>query len=89
MNDIIEQQIVSKAKARIGFRIHFLVFAVLTPINWIIWYAIDTSYIWPIWPTLGWGLGLLLHWLGVFHLDKFFSVKKEYAKLKEKNDIEK
>jgi hypothetical protein len=26
----------------------------------------DFYYPWPIWPMLGWGIGLLLHFLGVF-----------------------
>jgi len=33
---------------------------------------------WPIWPTLGWSLGILFHWLGAFHIEKFFHRTKAY-----------
>jgi energy-coupling factor transporter transmembrane protein EcfT len=78
MNSIIEFQIMEKAKRRIGFKIHFAIFVLLLPLNWPIWYFTDTIYMWPIWPTLGWGLGIFFHWLAAFHADKFFSLSKEY-----------
>ncbi|TDB67471.1 2TM domain-containing protein [Arundinibacter roseus] len=82
MNIIIENQIIEKAKRRVGFKIHLTVFILLFPINWIIWAFTDTSYLWPVWPALGWGVGLLFHWLGVYHTDKFFSIDREVRILK-------
>jgi hypothetical protein len=81
MNTLINQQILDKAKRRVGFKIHFVIFLLLFPINWLVWYLTDTTYLWPIWPTIGWGFGVLFHWLGVYHSDKFFSVNKEYENL--------
>jgi hypothetical protein len=49
-----------------AFRIHLLVFFLVVPISWIVWYLTDTSYPWPAWPTLAWGIGILFHYLGVF-----------------------
>lgn len=80
MNTIIEQQIMETAKRRIGFKIHFSLFLILFPVNWIIWYATNTTYLWPIWPTLGWSLGIVVHWLGTYHSDKFLSLKKQYER---------
>lgn len=81
MNTLIEHQIIEKAKRRLGFKIHFIVFLLLLPVNWIIWLLTDTTYIWPVWPSLGWGFGILFHWLGVYHADKFFSLDKEVDRL--------
>jgi hypothetical protein len=78
MNTIDELQIMEFAKKRIGFKIHLLIYVVLLPVNWVIWFLTDTIYMWPIWPTLGWSIGILFHWLGAFHADKFLSVEKEY-----------
>lgn len=85
MNTVIEQQIIEKAKRRLGFKVHFIIFLLLLPVNWIIWLLTDTTYIWPVWPTLGWGLGVLFHWLGVFHADKFLSLDKEVNRLMKRN----
>lgn len=84
MKTTIELQIMEAAKRRIGFKIHFLVFFLLLPVNWIVWYLTDTSYLWPIWPTLGWSLGILFHWLGAFHAGRLFSLTKEYENLLQK-----
>jgi len=53
-----------------GFRIHFFVFLLVSPIVWIIWYLTDTSYPWPLWNTGGWAIGVLFHYLGVFVFKK-------------------
>ncbi|MCU0432645.1 MAG: 2TM domain-containing protein [Bacteroidia bacterium] len=82
MNSLIDQQIIERARRKVGFKIHFTVFLLLTPVNWIIWFLTDTTYLWPVWPTLGWGIGIMFHWLGVFHGDKFFSVSNEIERMK-------
>lgn len=48
-----------------GFRIHLLVFLLATPLIWLAWYLTDTAYIWPLWQTPVWAIGLLFHYLGV------------------------
>lgn len=86
MRNAIDQQIIQQAKRRVGFKIHFTVFVIGIFINWIVWALTDTSYMWPIWPTIGWSIGILFHYLGVFHSDKFFSINKEAERLSEKNN---
>jgi hypothetical protein len=76
MKTITETQIVEKAKRKLGFKIHFVIFLLTCPINWVIWFFTDTTYVWPIWPTLGWGIGILFHWLGVQYGDYLFSFDK-------------
>lgn len=85
MNSIIEQRIVEQAKRKVGFKIHFTIFIILIPANWIIWYFTDRHYLWPVWPLLGWGLGIFFHYIGVYHADKFFSVNREVAKIRSSN----
>jgi 2TM domain len=43
------------------------------------------GHFWPIWPILGWGLGVLLQYAGVYHNGSVFSVEKEYEKLRSQN----
>lgn len=60
----------SYKKTKKGFKIHFLVFLLVTPIIWLVWYLTSTKYIWPLWSTAGWGLGLLFHYFGVYIFKK-------------------
>lgn len=53
-----------------GFKIHLLVFLLATPAIWLVWYFTDRSYPWPIWSTLGWIIGVLFHYLGVYVFKK-------------------
>lgn len=53
-----------------GFRIHLLVFLLVIPVIWFIWYLTDSSYPWPVWQSLAWGTGVLFHYLGVFVFKK-------------------
>jgi 2TM domain len=53
-----------------GFRIHLLVFLLAVPAMWIVWYLTDRTYMWPLWSTPAWALGVLFHYLGVFVFKK-------------------
>ena len=51
-----------------GFRIHLLVFLLVTPAIWLVWYLSPNSYPWPLWSTPAWAIGVLFHYLGVYVL---------------------
>jgi hypothetical protein len=53
-----------------GFRIHLLVFVLTIPIIWAIWFFTNRTYLWPLWQTSAWAVGLLFHYLGVFIFKK-------------------
>ena len=55
---------------RKGFRIHLLVFVLVTPVIWAVWYFTDRTYPWPLWSTPAWAIGVLFHYLGVFVFKK-------------------
>lgn len=48
---------------------YILVNALLVGIN----LATSSDYLWFIWPLMGWGVGLILHGLQVFFIDKRFN----------------
>lgn len=45
-----------------GFRIHLLVFLFGIPASWIVWLFTDQTYLWPLWQTAGWTVGILVHY---------------------------
>lgn len=84
-----DQDIREMAEARVAFRGHLVTYAVVNVFLVGIWWF--TSYdageglrgFWPIWPILGWGIGLAFHAWGAYGrgLD---AVKREEEKLRAK-----
>lgn len=53
-----------RAKAKMGFFTHAIVYAaVITGLTVL---SFGGGQTWSLWPAAGWGLGLLMHGLGVF-----------------------
>lgn len=72
------------AKRRASFKYHLATYVVVISAMWIFWYFVSgeyNSYPWPIWPTMGWGIGLLFHFLGAFVFPHENGVEKEYEKM--------
>lgn len=75
------------AKKRAGFRMHFLVYILMSIIFWLVWgftikinVAKDINFPWPLFPMIGWGVGVFLHYMGAYHWRKKWE-EKEYNKL--------
>lgn len=45
----------------------------------------ETNYFWPIWPILGWGVGLAFSYADAYYTNNLFSTQKEYEKLRKIN----
>ncbi|MFC6422590.1 2TM domain-containing protein [Ornithinimicrobium tianjinense] len=44
-----------------AFRIHLTVYLAVMALLVAIWLITGAGYFWPVWPAMGWGLGLGLH----------------------------
>jgi hypothetical protein len=73
------QQTVAKLK---GFYGHVSVYLVVMTLLFIINY-ITAGVWWFYWPLLGWGIGVALHALGVFGLDRVWGAEWEQRKIEE------
>ncbi|WP_167619483.1 2TM domain-containing protein [Maribellus sediminis] len=56
-----------RAKAKVEFRIHIINYIVINTILAVINLTLTPEYIWFKWPLLGWGIGIILHALNVYH----------------------
>ncbi|GAB3726051.1 2TM domain-containing protein [Spirosoma lituiforme] len=80
-----------QAKARVGFRIHLRSFLIVNGGLWLVWaftaFAVHsaghagTLFPWPVFAMIGWGIGLLSHYVSVFHRNEQNMVEHEYQKL--------
>ncbi len=74
------------AKRRASFKISAFSYVAVNCFLMGIWYFTSGpgSYFWPIWPILGWGIGLATQYFHAYHGNNIFSVENEYQKLKNK-----
>ena len=55
------QEAIGRLKARREFTSHLIVYVVVNAMLVALWAISTGGYFWPIWPLLGWGVGLVLH----------------------------
>ena len=93
-----DEQLWRIAKKRAGFKKHLASYIIVNAFLWAMWFftqghreigsiSIDgDNYPWPIWTTLGWGIGLAFSYYGAYHNDKEADTMKEYQKLKDRQE---
>ena len=79
------------AQRRASFKYHLATYIIVNIFFWILWYfsgrhSSHEGWPWPIWPMLGWGIGLFFHYLGAYVFPKENSVEREYEKLKKQKE---
>ncbi len=86
------------AQKRASFKRHLVTYLIINAFLWALWYftgrhsAIEVdgedlaaiNFPWPLWTTLGWGIGLAFHFSGAYVSPRALSVEKEYEKLQNK-----
>ena len=66
MTEEQRQQAIRRIQAKRGFRVHFAVYLAVNALLVAIWAITSAGYFWPIWPMLGWGIGVAAHAAGVY-----------------------
>ncbi|MEP7238263.1 MAG: 2TM domain-containing protein [Ferruginibacter sp.] len=85
------------AQKRAGFKKHAVTYLIVNVFLWAVWFLSSSHYEqfdvdnikwghfpWPLWTTLGWGIGLAFHFAGAYVFPRANSVESEYEKLKNK-----
>ncbi len=53
------------ARERRELRDHVRSYLAVMALLVLIWAVTGAAYFWPVWPILGWGIGVVSHWMGV------------------------
>jgi hypothetical protein len=85
------------AQKRAAFKKHAVVYLIVNAFLWALWYFTanqvmdlepDERWVahfpWPVWSSLGWGIGLAFQFAGAYIFPHSNSVENEYQKLKNK-----
>lgn len=81
-----EKELWKLAKKRVRFKRHLAIYLVMNLVFWLLWYFTDrhnesAGIPWPIFVTLGWGIGLMFSFLNAYVLSGKNSIQKEYDRL--------
>lgn len=52
---------VKRLKARRGFTTHAAIYLIVNVLLVALWFFSGLHYFWPIWPIVGWGIGIAIH----------------------------
>ena len=78
------------AKARIGFKAHLVTYISVISFLWVIAFVTGSWHrLWPIYPMMGWGIGLVAHYFAAYRkYEKWVEkeMRNEGYTLNKKND---
>jgi len=77
------QEVKKRVEEIRGFYSHLMVYVLVNIMLFIINLLISPGAFWFYWPLLGWGIGVLVHAVGVFGLFGFLGQEWEERKIKE------
>jgi 2TM domain len=86
-----DERLWQMARKRAGFKRHAFVYIVVNAFLWILWLITSgrheqagdrNSIPWPLWTTLGWGIGLAFNYFDAYHKAGNSLEEKEYDRLK-------
>jgi hypothetical protein len=53
--------VIRRLEAKRGFNVHAALYVIVNLLLMFIWGFSGAGYFWPVWPIVGWGVGLAFH----------------------------
>ena len=86
----LKRQAKRRAEQKIGFYTHFSVYVMVNLFLILVWFATSDihDFPWFVFPLVGWGIGIVAHFMSAFGATTFVDklTEKEIEKLKEKEE---
>lgn len=69
----LRERAVERLKAKRDFRGHVLIYVAVNVFLTVIWAVTSGTdgFFWPVFPIVGWGIGIVAHWWDAFHGEDF------------------
>jgi uncharacterized ion transporter superfamily protein YfcC len=79
----VRNQALKRLKKKRDFRAHLLVYLMVNTFIVVIWAVTSAGFFWPIFPMVGWGIGLVMNAWDVWHGEEFTEeeIKHEISRL--------
>lgn len=83
-DDKLRERAVKRLKKRRDFFAHLLVYVLVNGFIVIIWAVTSGGYFWPIFPIVGWGIGVVMNAWDVWRGDEFDedAIAREMSRLR-------
>jgi hypothetical protein len=91
-NKLSDEELWRMASKRAKFQRNFVSYFIINGFLWLVWWftsgthGYNLDFPWPLWPMMGWGIGLAFQYLEAYGGGKNDLVNKEFEKLKKKRD---
>ena len=59
--DDLRERAIRRLKAKGEFKVHLLAYVLVNAFLVVIWAVSGAHFFWPVFPILGWGIGLVFH----------------------------
>ena len=66
MTEEQRQWAIRRIRAKRAFRAHLAIYLAVNALLVSIWAITSAAYFWPVWPMLGWGIGVAAHAVNVY-----------------------
>lgn len=60
-DDEIRERAIARLKAKGEFKVHVLAYVLVNAFLVAIWAVTGAGFFWPVFPLLGWGIGIVFH----------------------------
>ena len=67
----LRRRAVRRLRVRAGFWSHLLMFLTVNTVIVVIWAVTSGGFFWPVFPIVGWGIGLVMNAWDVWHPAEF------------------
>lgn len=81
---VLRERALKRLKKRRDFMAHLLVYTMVNSFIVVIWAVTSGGFFWPIFPMVGWGIGLVMNGWDVWRGDEFSDeeIEREMRRLK-------
>jgi hypothetical protein len=62
----LRERAILRIKKKRDFAAHLLAYVLVNAFLVVLWFATGHGFFWPVFPLLGWGIGLVFHGLDVY-----------------------
>ena len=84
-DNVLREQAVKRLKKRRDFHAHLLIYFLVNGFFVVIWAATNLhGFFWPVFPLVGWGIGVVINGWDVYRGDEFSeeSIRREMERLR-------
>jgi hypothetical protein len=89
INDPKDELLWKQARRRVSFKRQFAGYLIVNVFLWAMYFMQGSQYDqrysivpWPLWCTVGWGIGIAFSYYKAYHSNEPGAVEREYEKLK-------